>query len=85
MATSSGGHSAMNRGTAGGRRDRRWRPSLPAAMIELLNVRWPELRGGPSPRSCPVCDVHIRARDLAVRHGGELYHPACARGRWEGA
>ena len=66
-------------------RDRGWRRRFPAGGIELLNVHWHELRDGLCPRSCPVCDANVAAGDQAVHHGGELYHPACARNRRERA
>jgi hypothetical protein len=58
--------------------DRGWRRRVPAGAIELLNRHWHNLRGVPSPRSCPGCAANVSATDYAVRQGGELYHPDCA-------
>jgi hypothetical protein len=55
--------------------------SAPAEGIELLNVHWHEVPGAHEPYRCPVCDAAISNGDDAVHHGGELYHPACARQR----
>ena len=55
----------------------------PGAEVELLNAPWQELNGGPSPRSCPVCDRKVSDHDHAVHRGGELYHPDCAQVRSE--
>ena len=64
------------------RRSRDWRWRYPGKegkeRIELLNLQWPDPRGAPSPRSCPICDANVSA-DHAIHHGGELYHPDCAR------
>ena len=54
------------------------RRSVQAGAIELLNRHWRNLRGVPSPRSCPGCAAKVSAGDYAVRQGGELYHPDCA-------
>ena len=59
-------------------RDRGRRRGVPAGATELLNRHWHNLRGGPSPRSCPICATNVSAGDDAIHHGGELYHPDCA-------
>ena len=67
------------------RNPRQWHEHTSQADSEvaLLNVPWQGARGGPSPRSCPVCDRRVLDDRTAVHHGGELYHPGCRHVRRE--
>jgi hypothetical protein len=68
----------MKAARSSSRGDRGWRRGIPAGATELLNRHWHSLRGGPNPRSCPVCAANLAAGDDAVHYGGEIYHLDCA-------